>query len=102
MNENTNERYPNKPYTTIVGQATCKMLYGTTLPPKEYEESEFSKRFKYNGGSYIYFFIPRTGKQLFLEEYSGEEENVNIPTGVTIIQSAESTESKISKTIMVH
>lgn len=97
MNENTNERYPDKPYTTIVGQAACKMLYGTTEPPKEYEESGFSKRFKYNGGSYIYFFIPRTGEQLFLEEYSGEEENVSIPTGVTIIQSAVSSEDQFEE-----
>lgn len=70
------------------------MLYDTTEPLKEYEESGFSKRFKYNGVSYIYFFIPRTDEQLFLEEYSGEEENVNIPMGVTIIRSAESTEPK--------
>ena len=97
MNENTNERYPNKPYITIVGQAACKMLYGTTEPPKEYEESGFSKRFKYNGGSYIYFFIPQTGEQLFLEEYSGEEENVSIPTGVTIIQSAVSSEDQFEE-----
>ena len=97
MNENTNERYPDKPYTTIVGQGACKMLYGTTEPLKEYEESGFSKRFKYNGGSYIYFFIPQTVEQLFLEEYSGEEENVNIPMGVTIIQSAVSSEDQFEE-----
>ena len=51
MNENINERYLDKPYTTIVGQAACKMLYGTTIPPKEYDGIPISKEFKYHGGS---------------------------------------------------
>ena len=97
MNENTNEKYPNKPYVTVVGQAACKMIYGTMKPPKEYEESGLNKRFKYNGGSYVYYFDPQTSEQLFLEEYRGEEENVSIPLGVTVIQSAVSSEDQFEE-----